>query len=149
MTVIASVAARIGSQIAALANRVEEAADLAALVRVGQVPQRSPFAWVVPLGFDGGEADAMAGIYTQETSTSVGVILFVESVGDAAARRALPKVDELVTGIVNAVAGWEPDDDAIGVFEARRGRLVDINKGGLFYQIDFSIQDQLRIARDV
>ncbi|MEX2480198.1 MAG: hypothetical protein WD928_04985 [Gammaproteobacteria bacterium] len=145
MTLVSDIKTRLEAEVTALTGRVDEVADLAVLVSTGALPQRNPAAFVVPLGFDGGTPDAAAGLYRQSTTETVGVILFVEAAGDPRARRALATVDQLKDAVVAAIAGWAPDD-AIGVFVARRGRLVSVNAGTVIYQIDFSLMDQLRIA---
>ena len=145
MTLVADCKTRIEDQVAALAGRVEEVADLAALVAAGALPQRSPAAFVLPLGFDGGAGTAATGFYRQDKSETIGVILFVEAAGDPRAQRALATVDSLKDAVVAGVAGWGPDS-AVGVFAARRGRLVSVTAGTVIYQIDFSLFDSLRIA---
>lgn len=145
MTLVADVKDRIEAGVAALAGRVEEAAELAELIRRQALPNRSPAAFVLPVGFDGGAGDAVTGLYRQPKTEVVGVVLIVEALGDPKAKRAIPKIDELVLAVLEAVAGWGPAD-AIGVFEARRGRLLAVNAGSVIYQIDFALSDQLRIA---
>jgi hypothetical protein len=145
MTLVADIRQRILDKVAALDGRVDQVADLAELVRRNALPQKSPAAFCVPAGFDGGEPDAATGIYRQAWNETVGVVLYVEAPGDARASRAIDKVDELVAAIVGAVAGWAPAD-AIGVIAAVRGRLVSVDHGAVLYQIDFALSDQLRIT---
>ena len=97
------------------------------------------------LGFDGGRADAVTGMFRQDLTEVIGVVLIVQALGDPKALRAQATVDTLKIDIVNAVAGWRPED-AIGVFEARRGRLVSVTEGAVIYQIEFGLNTQLRIA---
>ena len=47
--------------------------------------------------------------------------------------------------MIAALAGWGPDS-APGVFELSRGDLVSMKAGALIYQLDFTLNDQLRIA---
>ena len=145
MTLIAAVRERIESQVADLAGRVEEVADLAELVRRGALPQRSPAAFVIPLGFNALAADAVTGLFRQSLDDVVGVVLVVEAAGDPKAKRAIDKVDVLKDAVLVAMCGWGPAG-AIGEFRAQRGRLVSVAAGTVIYQIDFAIQDQLRIA---
>jgi hypothetical protein len=75
---------------------------------------------------------------------AIGVVLALKALGDAKAQRAVPKIDALEKAVINAVAGWAPDDVA-GVFVVTKGRLVSVNKGLVLYQVDFALKDQLRI----
>jgi hypothetical protein len=146
MTLVVEVATRISSEVAALKDRVEYVAALAALAAEGAMPQREVAAFVVPMGFDSRGAQAVVGMYTQAIVDTVGVVLCVKAFGDASAKRALVTIDALVDDVTKAVAGWSPGATA-GVFEATRGRLVSVTKGLVIYQLDFSLLDQLRIAR--
>ncbi len=38
-------------------------------------------------------------------------------------------------------------DEAVGVYRLSRGELVSLSAGTLTYQLDFAIEDQLRIVR--
>lgn len=143
MSLITDFVTRMGN-VAGLAG-VEEAADLAALIKAGTLPQRSPWSFVLPLGFAGGDADVAAGLYRQPYMPVIGVVLIVQSVDDPKARKALASIDALIDAVLGQICGWAPVA-AIGVFRASRGRLVDVSKAGVFYQIDFTLQDQLRIA---
>ena len=146
MTLVTDVRDELLASVEALADRVGTAADLAELIRRNSLPQKSPFAFVLPLGFDGGEPDAAAGLYRQGLTRSVAVVLFVEAPGDPRAEKALATVDTLEAAVLVAIAGKAPDENAIGVLYARRGRLVSVAAGTVIYQIDFSLFDQLRIA---
>lgn len=146
MTLVADVQEELAARVPALAGRIGAALDLAELMRTGALPQQSPYAFVVPLGFDGGTPDAAAGLYRQPLTRGVGVVLFVSAPGDPRAEKALAAVDGLEAEILRAIAGKAPDD-AIGVLSARRGRLVEIAAGTVIYQIDFALSDQLRIIR--
>jgi hypothetical protein len=144
MTLVEHVRTRIESEVPSLAGLLEEVADLAALVKEGALPARELAGFVIPLGFDGGAADAAAGLYRQQVEDVIGVVLVAQALGDPAAKGALTTVDALKDLIVEAVAGWAPDS-VVGVFVARRGRLVSVVAGTVIYQIEFAVQDQLRI----
>ena len=47
--------------------------------------------------------------------------------------------------MIEAVCGWAPDD-AIGVFELRSAELVGAKDGALIFQLEFTLNDQLRIT---
>lgn len=145
-TLVDHVATRLNANVPALKDRVEYIADLAALVTEGAMPQREVAAYVVPLGFDDkGGGSSSAGIHTQNLGDAVGVILCVKALGDAKAKRAVPAIDNLTTDVVNAIAGWAPEEVS-GVFNVTRGRLVSVTKGLVIFQIDFSLTRQLRIT---
>lgn len=144
-TLVDDVAQRINSTVPALAGAIEYIADLASLIAQGALPQREVTAFVIDLGFDGGKPDAIVGAYTQSIQQAVGVVLCIKALGDAKARKAVPTIDTLKKAIVNTVAGWGPAS-APGVFVVSRGRLLNVDKGLLLYQVDFSLLDQLRIV---
>jgi hypothetical protein len=147
MTLVVAVADRINAQVAALKDRIEYVAALAALVAEGAMPQREVAAFVVPLGFDDKGGDSAAGLHTQIISSGIGVILCIKAAGDPRARKALPTIDALEVAVVNTLAGWAPGDDVAGVLRVTRGRLVSVTKGLVIYQIDFELTDQLRVAQ--
>jgi hypothetical protein len=144
MLLVDPVITRIDDEVPALKGRVEGAAELAALVREDALPQVMPAAFVVPVGLQGGRADAVSGLFRQNYVEVVGVVLIVAAAGDATGALALPELQDLVGAGVTAVCGWAPDA-AVGVFELRRGALVSLNAGAVIYQLDFGINSQLRI----
>jgi hypothetical protein len=139
------VVARIDGRVVNLARRVKGAAELAELVKQNSLPQVTPAAFVLPLGFRyiGGEAGA--GMYTQDNNRIVSVVIIVKVADDKTGAKALPTIAELEEDVINAVAGWAPGDE-VGVFVAMKGELVSLSAGAVIYQIDFAIQEQLRIA---
>lgn len=145
MTLVAAVKARLEAEVGGLAKRVQEAAELSELVRRNQLPQATPAAFVLPLGLRGGGADAATGSFRQAVDETVGVLLVVRSAGDATGARSLPAIDALIEETVGALAGWAPDDQ-IGVFRVARGALVSLREGAIIYQLDFTIEDQVRIV---
>lgn len=132
--------------IPALANRVFGAARLAELLKQGAVPQATPVAFVIPLGLRGVSPDAVSGLFRQGLQRLVGVVLVVRNVGDGTGEKALVELDPLIEAVIDLLAGWAPDE-AFGVFTLARGELVSIEAGTIIYQLDFAIDDQLRIAR--
>jgi hypothetical protein len=145
MTLVTDIKTRIESNVPTLAGRLEEVADLAALIAAGALPQRSPAGYVIPLGFNGRPPADAAGLFIQSLDKSVGLVLVVQAPGDPKARRALATIDDLEADVLNAVCGFVPAG-AIGELHATRGRLVSVDAGTVFYQIDFAIQSQLRIT---
>jgi hypothetical protein len=146
MTLISAVQARLNDLVPALGKRTAGVADMAALVQQDVLPQRMPAAFVLPLGFDAGAADAATGTFRQPVNEMIGVVLFVEALGDPKAEKALTKVDELKDAVVQALAGWVPAG-AIDALVMLRGRLLSVTSGTVIYQVDFALQGQVRIAR--
>jgi hypothetical protein len=142
---IDAVASRIDDQVVTLKGAVQYIADLAALISANAMPQRELTAFVVPLGFDAGDGESAVNYHVQPLDRAIGVVLAVKALGDAKAKRALPSIDVLEKSVVNAIAGWTPDN-VVGVFNVKRGRLVSVESGLVLYQIDFALKDQLRIV---
>jgi len=140
---IEHVIARLEAEIPELANRTFGEANFAELRRKGKAPHATPCAHILPLGFQGGQADAMSGAFTQIMRETIGVILTLRDQG-AIGKRIMGDVRGFVMQIVNAIAGWAPPG-AMGVFALTRGQLVSADGGTFQFQIDFSINDQLRI----
>lgn len=137
------VVARLRNQVSDLRS-VEGAAEFKKLLAGRGVPQNDPAAYVIPLGMRGGKAEAITGMFTQQVAESIGVVLFLRG-HDQTGARALGNLRPFIATVIEAIAGWQPSGE-IGVFQLSRGALVDINGGLLSYQLDFSINDQLRIA---
>lgn len=136
---------RIEAQVAALSGHVEDIAAMAALIAEGAMPQADVSAFVCPLGFDDKGGESATGYHTQMLEDSIAVVLCVKARGDVKAKKALPTISELKDAVIDAVAGWGPNA-AVGVFFVRRGRLVSAEGGLVIYQLDFTLQDQLRIV---
>ncbi|MPZ57616.1 MAG: hypothetical protein GEU91_14175 [Rhizobiales bacterium] len=145
MISMSDVRARIDANVAPLAGRVEEVADLAELVARKALPQRSPMAYVIPLGFNAGASMDATGAHMQVLDQAVGVVLYVEASGDPKAKRALATIDTLEAALLAGVCGWVPAG-AIDAVRAVRGRLVSVTAGAVLYQIDLALQTQLRIT---
>lgn len=137
------VIARIVAGVPDLAGRVEAAADLAALMAANGLPQHQVAAHVLPLGLQGGAANAATGSFTQSVEEVVAVLLTFQTASRTGSR-ALERLREIIQAVIAAVAGWGPDE-AAGVFRLLRGGLLRFSGGTLVYQIDFAITDQLRI----
>lgn len=134
------------AEIPALAGRVHGAAKLAELTKGNSLTQVAPAAFVLPLGLQGGAVSAATGLYVQAVDRLVGVVLVVRNLGDATGEKAVGELDPLVDAVIDAVCGWAPPS-AIGVFKLQRGELVSIAGGTITYQLDFALDDQLRIPK--
>lgn len=143
---VADLVARIATTVPHLAKRVETAAELSELVRRKALPQASPYAFVLPAGLQPrNSGEAGAGLFVQNVDETFSVVLFVRASGDITGGRSLPTIDALVWALIEAVCGWGPDD-AVGVFHLRRGQLLSAEAGAVIYQLDFGLQQQVRIA---
>lgn len=131
--------------IAPLAGRVQGAARLADLQARNGTPQASPAAFVIGSALRGGPADVMTGMFRQALDRMVSVILFVRLAGDGTGAAGGVELEPLVEQVVTRVCGWAPEG-AIGVFRLQRGELIAFAGGLATYQLDFVLDDQLRIT---
>lgn len=135
--------ARIEAGVPLLAGRTAAAADLSALMAANALPQATVAAHVLPLGLQGGRAEAATGLFTQTVEEVVAVLLTFRAAGRTG-EQAIAQVREIIQAVIASVAGWGPDEMP-GVFRVLRGSIVRFTGGTLVYQIDFAIGDQLRI----
>lgn len=136
---------RLKSDVSAFGGRIEGAAALAPLVAENRIPEQTPAAFVIPLGLDAGAADSMTGFHRQMMRLSWGVLIVISYAGDATGQDMMPGIDDLADQVRSSLTGFQPGED--GVLELKRERLVRLDAGTLFYQIDFAIDEQLRITR--
>lgn len=140
---IAAIIARLKSNAPSFNGRIEGAGSFAAMIQAKRLPYITPAAHVVPVSMTGGKADAATGAYTQDTTETFGVIFTIRS-GDPIGGDRLEPIDAIKSEVINAIAGWAPSDE-IGVFQFVSGRMQNIADGALIYEVDFRINDQLRI----
>ncbi len=138
-----TIIARLKAQVAALGDRVDGAAALAPLIDGNELPATTPIAFVVPLGLDAGRAESSTGTHRQMMHLRWGVLLVIDYAGDATGVETMPEVGEIAKAIREALSGWQPGSD--GVLELKREFLVKLAKGTVFYELDFSVDEQLRI----
>jgi hypothetical protein len=142
---IDQVIARLKDRAPGLASRVEGAAAFSAMMQRGQLPQVTPAAHVIPVGLSGGPVDSAANVFTQRMNEVIGVVLTVRS-NDQAGARGVEPIEQLKSETIAAIAGWAPNDDIVGVFRLSSGRMLSVQGGAIVYQLDFAIEDQLRIT---
>lgn len=123
---------------------IEGAAELSALVQGGRAPNRTPAAFVIPVGLRATPPSAAAGLFRQVYSETIGVVIVQTTAGDARGAAGVMPVHGLRQQVIECLAGWGPG--GFGVLELVRGSLVSLQAGTIIYQIDFSIPQQLRIA---
>ncbi|ALF02053.1 MULTISPECIES: phage tail terminator protein [Salipiger] len=137
------VVARLEAEIAELAHRIDGAAEFTRMMETKTLPSGGVRAYVLPTGIRGQRGDAVTGAFTQPITRTIAVVLLTRSV-DAAGERALSRLGAFVDEIIATLAGWAPSDE-VGVFELRQASIIPTEHGLLGYQIEFSINDQLRI----
>lgn len=142
---IEPVRARIETLVPMLAGRLGNAAGFAQVVERNQIPQITPAGFVMFSGMIGRQADVVTGLFRQSFDETISVVLMDRVAADPLGDKALTDISPMVGDVITAVCGWSPDD-AIGVFELRQAELVGAKGGALVFQIDFSLNDQLRIA---
>lgn len=141
---LSDIGERIEVRVPELSKRVETATGLSGVLRNRTAPRAMPAAYVVPLAMNGQTPEVSTGFYVQPVTETFGVLLFARG-GTRTGDQALNSLRPLLTGIIAALVGWAPGDQA-GVFVFRAGRLISFAEGLLIYQQEFSIDDQLRIA---
>ena len=141
---IGEVMARLDEQVPELTGRIENAGKFAELIERKKVPQVTPAAFVLPAGITGGKAEALSGAFIQGFREVVSVVLFVRVAGDPTSARAIDEATPIVRKVVMTIAGWSPED-ATGIFVLGQAELIGATGGALTFQIDFELDDQLRI----
>lgn len=139
---IDNVVTRLSAQAPSLNGRVQMALDLTELLRSGRAVEAST-AYVAPLGLQARSPATGATAFVQSFVEVVGVLLIVTS-HDRTGARALDQVRPMIFEVINALAGWEPGGK-LGVFALRGARLLSIAGGRMAYQVDFTIEDEVRI----
>ncbi|MDE4175799.1 hypothetical protein PXK01_16675 [Phaeobacter sp. PT47_59] len=139
-----AIVARLNDQVPDLDRRVEPIADLVEMMRANRLPEQAT-ATVAPAGIKGGKPNDGTGVFTQVLGRGYSVLLIARST-DKTGRKALDRIDPLITDVAGALAGWAPQP-GIGVFQVDRGRLLSITKGRLLYELVFSINTELRVTQ--
>lgn len=144
MIAVADIVTRLNGLVASLNGRIQGAAEFSALMKSNALPTVTPAAFVLPLGLQGGQPDAVTGLFSQMVEQVFGVVLVLRNT-DRIGGNALAPIDALIADTIEAIVGWGPDD-AVGVFRLTHGDLVSMVAGTMVYQLDVAITDQLRIA---
>lgn len=135
---------RIEGRVTSLQGKLQGASAFADLVERQQLPQWDFGGFVLPGRLAGGAAQALSGMFVQDFSETVMVVLVTRVQGDPTGQKALDEITPLVREVVAAVCGWAPEG-APGIYQLASGELVGSQGGALIFQIDFSLNDQLRI----
>lgn len=137
---------RVEAQVPDLAGRLGNAGAFADLVERNQLPQITPAGYVLPGGISGGTPDVTTGLFRQDFREIVSIVLVSRVAGDPLRNKAIDELAPFVRTVIEAVVGWAPAG-AIGVFQLQEAQLVGAKGGALVFQIDFALNDQLRISR--
>jgi hypothetical protein len=105
----------------------------------------TPAGYVLPGGLRGGEADVVAGLFRQDVRRDR-----QRRPGQPRRRRRARQQGDRRARAVRALRGRSRlrlgPADAIGVFQLAQAELVGAKNGALVFQIDFTLNDQLRIS---
>lgn len=137
--------ARLGAQVSDLTGRIAGALELSTLVTSNNLPQQTPAAFVIPLGLRGKPANAVTGLFRQDYRDMVAVVLVLEAPSDPTGDSARPQLQTIIGEVVDTVCGFAPGGESDGVFELASGDLVKCEGGVVVYQLDFAVDNQLRI----
>ncbi|QPT09714.1 hypothetical protein [Sphingomonas paucimobilis] len=132
--------------VTALQGRIFGAAKLDEMVKNNHLAQVTPAAYTLGLGVVGGDPDAAAGLFRQAVVWLEGVVLVVRNAGDATGAAGDQQLRPLIHATIQAIAGFDAPDSP-GVWRLVKGELFSLQAGCLTYQLDFAVDDQLRIAR--
>ena len=132
--------------IPAFQGRVHGALQLARLQSQNQLPQATPAAFVIPTGLTGGRVDAITGLYRQTVGEAVAVVVVIRSADDPRSTRAMDPLSAVCWEVIHALSGIEMGEIS-GQLQFRRGFLVSLADSAAVYQLDFDLQDQMRIPR--
>lgn len=134
---------RIAAETMALGQRVGGAAEYSAMLQSSGARAATAGAYVMPAGLRGGSVRAAAGAFVQDYDEVIAVVVIVPDA--SASMRGLGSIDSQIRGVIDALAGWEPEG-AMGPFSLLRGAMINLGAGLLAYQLEFSISDQVRKA---
>ena len=137
--VVNGVVERLKAAAPSLGGRVGFVADLSALIAAGNLPARSPAAYVLALGESAGEGAAMVGAQRQRVDETIGVVLVHAVHGDGATgAKSQSVIDAVADEVRQALLGWSPDDDVFAPVEYRRLRPLGLEKGAVVLQLEFA-----------
>lgn len=121
-------------------NRVSGAAEFKALSENAKL--KLPAAYVVPAEDTTGEQKSQTD-YWQSLTEGFAVIIALDNRRDLRGQAAaFDAVDDIRAGIWKALLGWQPDADADPISYAG-GQLLDMERGVLLYQYDFTRQREI------
>lgn len=142
---LAEVKTRLAARIPVLpAQRIEGAAEFDRLLTGKQAPAAPISAFLIPSGLQGLAPEAVSGMFTQPVRETLSIVLVFRT-HSATGAAALSEIRETIMAVIHALCGWAPARQP-GVFQLLRSSLLTFQRGTAFYQIDLTINDQLRIT---
>ena len=99
----------------------------------------------MPASISGGKVQLASGLFRQEVIETVSIVLCVRVAGDARGDRSIDEITPLLRSVVGAICGWAPAN-CPGQFLLSSGQLAGTQDSCLVYQLDFALDDQLRIT---
>ncbi|MEZ5752856.1 MAG: hypothetical protein R3D60_13130 [Paracoccaceae bacterium] len=134
---------RIAARVPALNGRIEGAAEFSALVASNDLGRVRQGAYVLAMSLRGGQARAATGAFIQDIEEGVSVVLTqrAENPLDATGR---VWIETQRDAVIAAIAGWVPNGSPAPM-RLVQGRMLNVARGVLVYQLDFSLATQLRI----
>lgn len=141
---IEAVKTRLIDQVPELKRRVEGALSLVDMVRNGTFPQGAR-AVVVPNGMRSKKPTSATGMFTQPTVQTLSVVLLLNA-QNATDRALIDKADVLIDAVISTLAGWVPGGKGHPIALVS-GDTLSLADGRFVYELKFSIETQLRIAR--
>lgn len=140
---IADIITRLDTEVTEFRS-VETVAKLSSLVEKGGLPNATPAAFVVPLGFSAGPQQSATGIHQQQVTDTFGVIIVTRAAGDGRGEKAVIEIENLNPKVITALTGWSLEGDP-NVMQLVRGELLSANAGAVIYQLNFNQVYNLRI----
>lgn len=129
-----------------LARRTEGALQLARLRQQNALPQVTPAAFVCPAGIAGDRPDVATGVFRQQLTDVVAVVIVLRASDDPKVARAIDPLHDLIRQVITTVAGVRPPG-ASHPIQFLRGFLVSMADAAVTYQLEFSAQSQMRLSR--
>lgn len=139
--VVQQVIDRLGSQVPTLAG-VEGALELADLMERKVLPQRFPWAFVLPVGEDAEPNAVAVNAMRQRDTETVGVLIVHKHAGSRAGAETRAAIEPVKAAVRTALLGWQPGPE-MAPLEFVRARLVGMAGGAAFVQADFRTDHQL------
>lgn len=116
---------------------VAGAMELAAALKAPSVA--TPAAFVVPMSDQPRDDEAFTGCVLQRVTSTVSVVLVLDSKRDATGAAAGDALQQLRHKVRQALLGWTPDG-AEAPFTAGPGALIDFDNGRLWWGDQYQIQ---------
>jgi hypothetical protein len=138
------ITARLVEALPALDGRIGTTLQLSEAMRGNTLGQVDFSAYLLPLALRGGAGSASTGVFQQPLDRLLSVLLVRRAIGDPLGQQVTDAFADDIEAVIRAIAGWAPED-AIGVFQLERGELVSVAGGVATFQLDFSLNAQLRI----